>query len=244
MVVLTGCASADYKWGWTVLSPLTKAGQDNLSFLATGFGITIGVSLSAISLSLIAGLGLAFLMLSSRPTVRGITRSFVEAVRAVPILVMLLWVYYGLPVISGIVLDRFVSGVLALALCDCVFEAEIFRAGIQSVPKSQREGGAALGLSPYQRARLIILPQAIRYILPAIGNQFVYILKMSSLVSVIGLADLTRRATELNVNLYRPLEVYTVLILEYLLLIIVISYAVSRLERYLWRHQADERTRS
>ena len=81
--------------------------------------------------------------------------------------------------------------------------------------------------------RLIILPQAVRIILPAIGNQFVYVLKMSSLVSIIGLADLTRKANELVVSVYRPLEIYTFLVLEYLVLIIIISYLIRKLEKKL-----------
>ena len=81
--------------------------------------------------------------------------------------------------------------------------------------------------------RLVVMPQAIKVILPALGNQFVYVLKMSSLVSVIGLQELTRRANELNVSEYRPLEIYTLLVAEYLLLILVVSYLVRRLERRL-----------
>jgi polar amino acid transport system permease protein len=81
--------------------------------------------------------------------------------------------------------------------------------------------------------RLVVLPQAIKVILPALGNQFVYVVKMSSLISVIGLQELTRRANELNVSEYRPLEIYTLLVLEYLILILIVSYLVRRLERRL-----------
>jgi polar amino acid transport system permease protein len=122
--------------------------------------------------------------------------------------------------------------VLALALSDAAFEAEVFRAGIQSVPRGQLEASDSLGLSAWQKFRYIVMPQAIRSILPALGNQFVYVLKMSSLVSVIGYQELTRRANELNVSEYRPLEIYTLLVLEYLALILVVSWLVRRLE---WR---------
>jgi len=123
--------------------------------------------------------------------------------------VLLLWVYYGLPVVSGLKLDAFLAGVLSLALSDAAFEAEVFRAGLQSVAKGQREAAETLGLSRWQTFRHIVFPQAIRTILPALGNQFVYVMKMSSLVSVVGLQELTRRANELNVTEYRPLEIYT-----------------------------------
>jgi polar amino acid transport system permease protein len=123
--------------------------------------------------------------------------------------------------------------VLSLALSDSAFEAEVFRAGIQSVPKGQIEAAKSLGLSWSQQMRLVVLPQAIKVILPALGNQFVYVVKMSSLISVIGLQELTRRANELNVSEYRPLEIYTLLVLEYLILILIVSYLVRRLERRL-----------
>ena len=124
-------------------------------------------------------------------------------------LVLLLWVYYGLPVVFGLQFSVFVAGVITLALSDSAFEAEIFRAGIQSIHKGQVEAAQALGLTPLQSMRLVVLPQAIRRILPALGNQFVYVLKMSSLVSVVGYQDLTRRANELTLVEYRPLEIYT-----------------------------------
>ena len=106
-------------------------------------------------------------------------------------------------------------------MSDSAFEAEVFRAGIQSIPKGQRDAARSIGLNKYQAMRLVIFPQALRVILPAIGNQFVYVVKMSSLVSIIGLADLTRKANELVVSVYRPLEIYTFLVVEYLILILI-----------------------
>ena len=146
-------------------------------------------------------------------------------------MVLLLWVFYGLPVIVGLQLGVFATGVLSLALSDSAFEAEVFRAGIQSVPKGQLEAAKSIGLSWSQQMRFVVMPQAIKVILPALGNQFVYVMKMSSLVSVIGLEELTRRANELNVSEYRPLEIYTLLVVEYLALIIFVSWLVRRLER-------------
>jgi polar amino acid transport system permease protein len=173
-------------------------------------------------------------MSSWRPA-RWASRGYVECFRAVPLLVLLLWVYYGLPVVSGLRLDAFLAGVLSLALSDAAFEAEVFRAGLQSVAKGQREAAETLGLSRWQTFRYVVFPQAIRTILPALGNQFVYVMKMSSLVSVVGLQELTRRANELNVTEYRPLEIYSLLVLEYLLLILLTSWLVRRLERRLAR---------
>ena len=144
---------------------------------------------------------------------------------------MILWVYYGLPQVADISITVFWAGVLALALSDSAFEAEIFRAGIQSIDKGQYEAAHSISLSYTDTMRFVILPQAIKRILPALGNQLVYMLKMSSLVSVIGMQELTRKANELVVTEYRPLEIYTILVLEYLVLILIVSAGVRWLER-------------
>ncbi len=225
---LGGCAGAE--WGWYVVSPATEQGRINLLFLLDGFGFTVALSATAIVLSVLIGLAIALPGISKKRSAKAVNRVYVELLRAIPILVLLLWVYYGLPVVLGLSINTFWAGVVALALSDSAFEAEIFRGGIQSIDKGQHEAAEALGLTYVQKMRLIILPQAIRRILPPLGNQFVYMLKMSSLVSVIGMTELTRRANELVVTEYRPLEIYTVLVLEYLALILVVSYLVRRLE--------------
>jgi polar amino acid transport system permease protein len=194
---------------------------------------TVALSAIASLLGVTLGLVVALLALSGRPWLERSARVWVEGIRAIPLLVLILWVYYGLPVVAGISLGPFAAGVIALALSDSAFEAEIFRAGIQSIERGQHEAAEALGLSGWRKYRLVILPQALRRILPALGNQFVYMIKMSALVSVIGLQELTRRANELVVVEYRPLEIYTVLVLEYLALILLVSATVRRLERKL-----------
>jgi len=230
---LGGCSKTDYTWGWYSISPWHPTGLTNIQFLISGLGYTLLVSLSAIVLSILLGLIVALPALNDNTLARRINRVYVEIFRSIPMLVMLLWVYYGLPPALGIRLDVLSAGILGLALCDSAFEAEIFRAGIQSIERGQHDAAESLGLNYWKKMRLIILPQAIRIILPAIGNQFVYMLKMSSLVSVIGLTELTRRADELVVSQYRPLEIYTFLVLEYFLLIICISSGVRWMEKRL-----------
>jgi len=234
LLTLSACGGT-YNWGWYVVLPTTPQGLDNIRFLASGFGWTIALSVVAMAISVPLGLLVALPGLSHRRGLRALNHAYVELVRAVPLLVLLLWVYYGLPVVLGISLGAFTAAVLALAISDSAFEAEIFRAGIQSVDRGQHEAADALGLSWWVKMRFIVLPQAIRRVLPPLGNQFVYMLKMSALASVIGLPELTRRATELVVNLYRPLEVYTFLVLEYLVLILAVSRGVRRLERHMAR---------
>lgn len=227
-LTLTGCSD---NWGWYVVNPTTKSGGTNLQFLLSGFYYTILLSLTAIWISIVVGLFVALPGLSPNRYLRGFNRVYVETVRAVPILVLILWVYYGLPQVADLSISVFWAGVIALALSDSAFEAEIFRAGIQSVDKGQYEAAHTISLSYTDTMRYVILPQAIRRILPALGNQLVYMLKMSSLVSVIGMQELTRKANELVVSEYRPLEIYTILVLEYLVLILVVSAGVRWLER-------------
>ena len=229
-VLLAGCGES-YTWGWHVVSPSLERGRGNIAFLLSGVGYTVAVAVCAITISVVLGLLVALPGLSSNRLGRTASRGYVELLRSVPMLVMVLWVYYGLPVILNVSLDVFTSGVIALALCDSAFEAEIFRAGIQSIARGQHEAADALGLRYFHKLRFIIMPQAIRRVLPALGNQFVYMLKTSSLLSVIGLTELTRRANELVVTEYRPLEIYTFLVLEYLVLILVVASIIRSLEQ-------------
>jgi len=232
VLFLTGCAANtnSYTWGWYIFNPFLDKGASNIEFLAGGLTSTLLVSICAIVLSVLIGALMALAALSKRKGLQTLARFYVEIFRAIPLLVLLLWVFYGLPVVLGLQLGVFVAGVLSLALSDSAFEAEVFRAGIQSVPKGQVEAAKSLGLSWIQQMRFIVAPQAIKVILPALGNQFIYVVKMSSLISVIGLPELTRRANELNVNEYRPLEIYSFLVIEYLLLILCISWLVRKLE--------------
>ena len=234
-LALGGCSA---QWGWYVISPATESGKTNLLFLLGGLKYTIALSLTAIVISMVLGLLIALPGLSVRRPLRLFNRTYVELVRAVPILVLILWVYYGLPQVAGLSISVFAAGVIALALSDSAFQAEIFRAGIQSVGRGQLEAAQSISLSYVDTMRYVVLPQAIRRILPPLGNQLVYMLKMSSLVSVIGMQELTRRANELVVTEYRPLEVYTFLVVEYLVLILIVSAGVRWLEHKL---RADER---
>ena len=235
VLLLAGCSD---NWGWYVVNPATPSGSANLMFLLSGLYYTILLSFCAILISIVVGLLIALPGLSANRGLRRINRVYVEVVRAVPILVLILWVYYGMPQLAGISISVFWAGVIALALSDSAFEAEIFRAGIQSIAKGQYEAAHSISLTYGDTMRFVILPQAIRRILPALGNQLVYMLKMSSLVSVIGMQELTRKANELVVTEYRPLEIYSILVLEYLVLILIVSALVRWFER---RLQADER---
>ena len=238
VLLLSGLGSRNsggngYTWRWYTVLPGTTQGRDNILFLLQGLLPTIGTAFIAFMLSASIGLVVALIGFIPLKPAKVFNRVWVEAFRSVPVLVMLLWVYYGLPVSIGLNLGVSTATVVAMALCDSAFEAEIFRGGIQSIGKDQHESARAIGLTFWQNIWIIILPQTIRRILPPLGNQFVYMLKVSSLASVIGLGELTRKANELITTEYQPLEVYTFLIVEYLLLILIASALVRLLEKKL-----------
>ena len=231
IIPLTSCNKGELNW--LILSPNNIEGLTNLKFLLSGLTTTIFISLVSIIISIFVGLIVAIPSLAKSKFLTYINIGYVEIVRAIPLLVLILWIYYGLPIMTGISFSPFVSGIIALSISESAFQAEIFRAGINSISKGQHEVSESLGMDFWRKMRLVILPQAIKVVLPAMGNQFVYVLKMSSLVSIIGIGDLTRKANELVTTTYRPLEIYTFLILEYLLLILVVSYFVRKLENKL-----------
>ena len=183
MLFLSGCSD---NWGWYVVNPYSKSSWINLKFLMSGYYFTLLLSFTSIFISIAVGLLVALPGLSKNPWLINFNRVYVEIVRSVPILVLILWVYYGLPPMTGLEINVFWAGVIALALSDSAFQAEIFRAGIQSIDRGQYEASHSISLNYKDTMRFVILPQAIRRILPALGNQLVYMLKMSSLVSVIG----------------------------------------------------------
>ncbi|HCA13246.1 MAG TPA: amino acid ABC transporter permease, partial [Alphaproteobacteria bacterium] len=160
-LLLTGCSG---DWGWYVVDPTSPAGQRNLMFLIDGLYYTIALSVTAILISVVVGLLIALPGLARARPPRIINRVYVELVRAVPILVLILWVYYGLPQVADIAISMFWAGVLALAISDSAFQAEIFRAGIQSIDRGQHEAAHSISLSYVDKMRFVILPQAIKRI--------------------------------------------------------------------------------
>ena len=241
-LALAGCSSSS-TWGWYVINPWTPSGWTNIKFLVSGMWNTIQISVIAAVLSIMIGLIVALPGQSRKRGWRWINRIYVEFIRSIPLLPMLFWVFYGLPIIFksmglDIPIDPFWGAIITLAISDSAFTAEIYRAGIQSIARGQSEAAQTVGLNYYQTMRYVILPQAIRRILPPLANQFIYIVKMSAFASVIGMQELTRRANELVVTEYRPLEIYSLLIVEYLILVLIISAGVRWLER---RMGSDER---
>jgi polar amino acid transport system permease protein len=220
--------------------------------VAKGVGITIFVTVVAFTLASLVGLGVALMALSASVWLRQIARFYVEIVRGIPILVLLFWIAFaGVPVfvagwnwlatplreagLVGELLVRDVSllwrAIIALTVAYSSFLAEIFRAGIQSVDVGQIEAAKALGLGRYRRFRHVVWPQAFRTILPPYGNDFVAMVKDSSLVSVLGVADMTQMGKVYAAGSFRFFETYSIVAYTYLLLTVGLSLALRALER-------------
>ena len=220
--------------------------------VAKGLGITILVTLIAFSLATALGLGIALLGLSGSKTLRQVARFYVELIRGIPVLVLLFYIaFVGAPGFvhawnwvttpladAGLIeplLVRDVSlmwrAIIALTIAYSAFIAEIFRAGIQSVDKGQTEASKALGLSRFQRFRFIIFPQALKVIFPPLSNDFVAMVKDSSLVSVLGVADITQMAKIYAAGSFRFFETYSIVAYIYLVLTIGLSLMLRQVER-------------
>jgi len=201
--------------------------QELAGFLPTllaGAGVTIGVSLASFILALALGLLLALMRLSPLAAIRALAGCYIEFVRGTPLLLQLFFIYYVLPY-GGLTLSPFYAGVLGLALNYAAYMAEVFRSGIQAVSIGQREAGLTLGMSTPLLMRRIIVPQAFRIVLPAIGNFFISIFKDSALVSVITMRDLMFTGQLLASETYRHFEIYALVALIYF----GISYPSSKL---------------
>ena len=145
LFLLQGCSS-NYEWGWYILSPDNVEGLTNLKFLISGITTTIYISIISIILAMLIGLIVALPSLSNNKLLSYFNIAYVEIVRAIPLLVLILWIYYGLPIMLGISFSPFVSGIIALTISESAFQAEIFRAGINSIAKGQHEGSESLGM--------------------------------------------------------------------------------------------------
>ncbi|AOZ92515.1 amino acid ABC transporter permease [Paenibacillus crassostreae] len=195
-----------------------------------GFMNTIQVSIMALIGSFVLGAIIAIFRIAPIKLLNWVGTVYVEVVRNIPLLIVVFFFYLGLPSL-GITLDGFVSGTLGLTVYTASFIAEAIRAGIQAVPSGQSEAARSTGLSYLQTMNHIILPQAIKIVLPAIGNQFINLVKNSSILAVVAGMDLMYYADLINSDTFLPLTVYTFVALFYLVLTVPLSFAVLYLER-------------
>ncbi len=221
---------------------------DRLGFIIAGIEYTLLVSAAGISLAIILALFGALGRLSRNPIANGLATFYVSFIRGTPLLVQVYVWYLGLPQIGQqleslgltgaqklLTLPAIPAGILALGVCYGAYMTETFRAGIQSISKGQAEAAYSVGMTPGQTMRRIILPQALRIVIPPIGNDFVAMLKDSSLVSVMGVWELTYRATKMGRRYFRSLETLTVAAIIYWVMCIVLQALQARLEAHMGR---------
>ncbi|GAA0732922.1 amino acid ABC transporter permease [Clostridium oceanicum] len=201
-------------------------------FFFDGVKITIVLAFFTVLIGSILGLLLAIMKLSKNKVLNIISASYIEFIRGTPTLVQLYIVYYGLPNL-GITLPDIAAGIIALSVNSSAYIAEIIRAGIQSVHKGQMEAARSLGMPNSMGMRFIIIPQSIKNILPALGNEFIVVVKESSVASIIGIHELMYNADTVRGNIFKPFEPLIVAAIMYFILTFLLSKLVGSLERRL-----------
>lgn len=214
------------------------------AFVLDGIWVTIRVTIISFILILVAGLIGGLGRIARSKIVSGIATIYVEVVRGIPLLVQLLFWYFATPsIVQGIgnslniagfktyLADPIGMAILGLTFCYGAYMSEIYRAGIQSIPKGQMEAARSLGMTHIQAMRYVVLPQALRVILPPVGNEFISLLKDSSLVSVVAVADMTRRGREFMSANFIPVETWMMIALLYLVMTLFSARIVAWLER-------------
>ena len=211
---------------------------NSLPLLLAGAGVTIEITAIAVGLGFIFGLITSVCRLSGVKILQVIAVCYVNIIRGTPMLVQIFLIYFALPMVIGERINPFVAAVAACSINSGAYVSEIFRAGIQSVDKGQMEAGRSLGLSWMQTMRYVILPQAFKHVIPPLGNEFISMTKETSLVSVIGFEELTRRGQLIIAKTYGSFEIWLTVAAIYLVMTLTIARLVSYLER---RSATDDR---
>ncbi len=204
---------------------------DSLPLLGIGALVTIEITAVSVFLGTCIGLMVGIAELARYPWIRIPAKIYVDFIRGTPLLVQIFIIYFALPIILGTRIEPFVAAVAACSINSGAYVAEIFRAGIQSIDKGQMEAGRSLGMSWTQTMRYIVIPQAFRRTIPQLGNEFIAMLKDSSLVSVIGFEELTRKGQLVIASTYGSLEIWTAVAIIYLIMTLSITRFVAFLEK-------------
>lgn len=204
---------------------------NSLPLLLKGAGLTLEITALAVGLGLIIGLFLGLAQLSKNPIFRWPAKVYVDVIRGTPLLIQIFIIYFALPNIIGERIDPYIAAVAACSLNSGAYIAEIFRAGIQSISLGQMRAGLSLGMTYPQTMRYIVLSQAVKRIIPPLGNEFIAMLKDSSLVSVIGFEELTRSGQLVIAETYGTMEIWTCVAILYLVMTLTISQLVGWLEK-------------
>ncbi|MBR0667069.1 amino acid ABC transporter permease [Roseomonas hellenica] len=218
-----------YEWDFAIV-------LENLPVLLRGLGVMLQLWLSALAFGLAAGFVIALGRMAAAAPLRLLARCYVELFRNTPALIQLIWFYYAFPIVIGVQLTPFAAAVIGLSLNTSAYAAEIFRGGMQAVPRGQWEGASALGMTHAAVLRRVVLPQVLRLMLPAFTNRAIELAKTTSLASVLAVQELMYQGRLLSATYYRPMEILTTVALIYFMVIWPGSLLSAWLERRLARH--------
>ena len=202
-----------------------------IPLLLMGALVTVKITAISVGLGIVIGLFVGIARIAHSRVLRLLAAIYVDFLRGTPLLVQIFLIYFSLPMVTGRHMDPFVAAIASCSINSGAYVAEIFRAGIQSIDAGQMEAGRSLGMTWGQTMRYIIVPQAFKRVIPPLGNEFIALLKDSSLVSVIGFEELTRRGQLVIARTYGSLEIWTCVAIIYLLMTVTISRFVAYLER-------------
>ncbi len=205
--------------------------SDYYSFFIDGAMFTIILAIFTVIFGVMLGVLLALLRISNNKIFKFIGTAYVEFIRGTPLMVQLFIIYFGLPNLIGFNMPDMAAAVLALSMNSGAYIAEIIRAGIQAVDKGQMEAARSLGMNYAMAMRYIIIPQAVKNILPALGNEFIVVIKESSIVSVIGIGELMYNADTVRGNTYKAFEPLLVAAFMYFIMTFTLSKLMGRFER-------------
>lgn len=205
--------------------------QRALPILLMGAGVTIEITAFSVAIGFFIGLFAGIARISQFKILRIMAAVYADCIRGTPLLVQIFLIYFALPMAIGQRVEPFIAAVAACGINSGAYVSEIFRAGIQAIDVGQMEAGRSLGLTWWQTMRFIILPQAFKNILPPLGNEFIAMLKDSSLVSVIGFEELTRRGQLIIAQTYGSFEIWMTVAVLYLIMTMAISRIVAFLEK-------------
>jgi His/Glu/Gln/Arg/opine family amino acid ABC transporter permease subunit len=206
---------------------------DNMDEFVLAIGMTLLVAAVSMVVALVVGLPVAFMRISRSTILRTPAQAYINFFQGAPLFVLIFWVYYGLAMMTGVNFQPFTAGVIALSTQYGAFLAEIYRSGIEAIGRGQREAATSMGLTKTQTYRHIVLPQALRVVLPSLGNMWIAMIKDSSLLSIIGVMEIMRTAYFNSNDYFRPFEFYTLAALIYIALTFVFFYGNQLLERKL-----------
>lgn len=202
---------------------------ENWRFFASGLGVTVALSAISAVTSILAGLLIALLRLYGPAWLRPVLVFYIDTMRAIPVLVVLVWIYFAFPLLAGVTFPPFWAALVALTLHIAAYAAEVIRAGIESVRPGQTRAALALGMSRAQLLRKVLLPQATIRMLPAFGSILTIAIKDTAIATVIAVPELMHRAETVAGQSYRPVEVFTAVMVAYFLILFPVTRGVDRL---------------